>query len=279
MNVLSFSAVTRVPDGLSVDRLYQAAPGEFTRERNALAKQVGGEEGKRIRALARPSTSAWAVNQLYWHDRETYDELVAASERLRSAHRAVLAGRKGDLVGADAGHRDAVKMALGSTLRLVRNAGQNISGATHNEIAQTLENLSADDPAGQLAKPLHPEGFEALQGMSLHARDKGTPKPAQPGRNETTPTGRRKATVAVEKASEVREAKEARRARQLALQRERLDRAAVTRLQTRVAQAERSTEAAKIAFERAKAVEASLRDQLEQAELSLRASTRAARES
>lgn len=260
------------------DRLYQVPPGDFTRERNALAKEVGGEDGKRIRALPRPSVSAWAVNQLYWHDRETYEELVAASERLRSAHRSVLGGRRADLVGADAAHRDAVKAALTSTLRLVRSAGQNISGSTHNEIAQTLETLSAEDAAGHLAKPLHPEGFEALQGMPVRGRIE---KPAPSDVREPRPRRveeKREEDGRASQAEREREQKAAKHAMRTARGRERRDRATVLRLQKRIAQAERTTAAAKTSLDRAQAAEAKLRTEMQRAQESLEQSERAVRE-
>jgi hypothetical protein len=258
------------------ERLYQVPPGDFTRERNALAKAVGGEGGKRIRALPKPSTSAWAVNQLYWQDRDTYEDLVSASERLRSAHRVVLAGRKADLVGADAAHRDAVKTALTSTLRLVRNAGQKISAGTHNEIAQTLETLSSQDPAGRLAKPLQPEGFEALQGMPVRAqKEERAPKPARAAPADKVGTKDEGRAVRVE---HERERKEAQRKLRIARTRERRDRAALARLQKRVAHAERSTAAAKASFDRAQAAEAKLRTELERAQESLEDSENALRD-
>jgi hypothetical protein len=259
-------------------RLYQLPPAEFTRERNSLAKEIGGHEGKRIRALPKPSTSAWAVNQLYWRDRDTYDELVAASERLRSAHRSMLGGRKADLVGADAAHRDAVKGALTSTLRLVKDAGQKISTPTHTEIAQTLENLSAEDPPGQLAKPLHPEGFEALRGMPVRAQKaEAVPRPRrEPSAPRRVEHAAREERTA--RARQERERKEAERAQRAARSRERRDRAAVKRLQQRVARAERATAAAKSAYERAQAAESKLKQDLERAEESLHQSERAIEE-
>ena len=240
----------------NADRLYQLAPDDFTRERNALAKEVGGDEGKRLRALPKPSVSAWAVNQLYWQDRETYDDLVKASERLRTAHKSVLGGRKADLTGADAAHRDAVKQALTSTLRLAGAAGEKVSPAAHTEIAQTLERLSSEDPAGRLSKPLRPEGFEALQGMTIA----GIGQPAI-----------RKVEKVPERddVREARERKEAQRRLRAAQERVRHEQTEVARLERQLSAAQRRTESARRALDQAEEAEAKLRNALKRAQKSL----------
>lgn len=244
----------------NVDRLYQLAPDDFTRERNALAKEVGGDEGKRLRALPKPSMSAWAVNQLYWRDRDTYDDLVKASERLRTAHKAVLGGRKADLTGADAAHRDAVKQALTSTLRLADEAGGKISPAAHTEIAQTLERLSTEDPAGRLSKPLRPEGFEALQGMSIAGARLPAIKGVEPERDE---------------AQGAREQKEVQRRLRAAQERVRREQAEVTTLQRQLSAAERRTESARRTLDQAQEAEDKLRNALKRAQKSLEESASA----
>ncbi|MEP6594233.1 MAG: hypothetical protein ABJC51_11100, partial [Acidobacteriota bacterium] len=54
-----------------IDRLYQLPPEEFTAARNALAKSAGTEAAA-IRQLAKPPLAAWAVNQVYWQQRDLY---------------------------------------------------------------------------------------------------------------------------------------------------------------------------------------------------------------
>jgi hypothetical protein len=257
-----------------VDRLYQLPPEEFTRERNTLAKETGGSEGTRIRALPKPSVSAWAVNQLYWQDRGTYDVLVDASEKLRSAHRAVLGGRKADLRGADAAHREALKAALTSTLRLARAAGHNISSAAQGEIARTLESLPADGEAGRLAKPLRPGGFEALQGMPIRARQE-EPEAAPPrARILRMPARTDKSEEARQRKQERREQQAARALERKARAQERTARAAVARLEQQLAAAEQRSAAARSALDRAQAAEAKVRGELEDAREALEQASR-----
>jgi hypothetical protein len=52
-----------------VDELFKVPLAEFTGNRNALAarlkKESRAEDAERVKALSKPSVSAWAVNQLY----------------------------------------------------------------------------------------------------------------------------------------------------------------------------------------------------------------------
>jgi len=106
-----------------IDRLYQLPLDEFTAARNALAKSAGGDAG-RVRGLAKPPVPAWIVNQLYWHDRRTWDALVAASENARRVNRAVLGGKSGDVRAANAVHDEAVEAAFKAALALLAKSGR-----------------------------------------------------------------------------------------------------------------------------------------------------------
>ena len=66
-----------------LDRLFQAPFAEFVGARNGVAamlKKAGrADESARVRGLAKPSYTAWLVNQLYWNAR---DVLEVVSEGL-----------------------------------------------------------------------------------------------------------------------------------------------------------------------------------------------------
>src|SRR5712664_2694536 len=83
-----------------VDALYKLPLTEFTAARNALAgrlKQGGrGNEADFVKALVKPSISAWAVNQLYWKHRDAFDQLIATGERFRQAQASRLARKVAD---------------------------------------------------------------------------------------------------------------------------------------------------------------------------------------
>jgi hypothetical protein len=163
-----------------IGRLYQLPLDEFTAARNALAKQAGGDAA-RIRALSKPPVPAWAVNQLFWKDRSTWDDLIAAAENARKVNRAVLAGRAGDVRAANKVHEEALDRAFKSTLSLLASSGHPATDATRQAISITLRALPGADPAGRLTQPLQPGGFEALAGVSIRTKDtKGTKDAKEP---------------------------------------------------------------------------------------------------
>jgi hypothetical protein len=154
-----------------IDGLYQLPLEEFTAARSALAKESGRDEAPRIRALAKPTLPAWAVNQVYWSAREKYDALVSAAERLRSAHRAALAGKNVDIRDADDAHRRALNAAIKEAAAILERAGHPATSSTMDQLSKTLAALPADGiPPGRLTRPLAPGGFELFAGVKPGAR-------------------------------------------------------------------------------------------------------------
>jgi len=167
----------------TLDRLYQLPLDEF---RNA------GE----IKALTKPPVAAWAVNQLYWQDRKTWDALIDAAENLRRTHKAVLSGRAGDVRAAGAAHDAAVQDALKATLALLTKAGHPATDAARQAIVNTLRALPSDDAPGRLTRALQPGGFEMLAGLSIPPRaSAAAARPAAPAKHteEEKPAARSKA--------------------------------------------------------------------------------------
>jgi L-amino acid N-acyltransferase YncA len=150
-----------------IDRLYQLPLGEFTAARQALAKRADKGEAARVKALQKPNVAAWAVNQLYWRARPAYDRLVQTAERVRTAHRAAVSGRGGDVRDLDAAHRDAVSEAMKETLHILKREGHPASSATEQAVGRTIEALPADAAPGRLVETLEPPGFEILAGLRL----------------------------------------------------------------------------------------------------------------
>src|SRR4030095_8701644 len=70
-----------------LDALFSLPLAEFTAARNTLAGQwkQGGRrsEADLVKALVKPSVTAWAVNQLYFKHREEFDRLIATGELFR----------------------------------------------------------------------------------------------------------------------------------------------------------------------------------------------------
>ncbi|HEY0876314.1 MAG TPA: hypothetical protein VGD94_22770 [Vicinamibacterales bacterium] len=160
-----------------IDELFQLPLGEFTAARNALAKSAG-KDGAAIRALTKPPLAAWAVNQLYWKDPDTYEALIAAANEMRQAHKAVIQGKAGDLRTAGREHDLAIDAALKSALAILEESGNPITDATRQGIVNTLRALPSDEPPGRLTRTLAPGGFEMLAGITPAAAPKRPPRPA-----------------------------------------------------------------------------------------------------
>lgn len=160
-----------------IDQLFQLPPGEFTAARNILAKGAGPQAAT-IKQLTRPPIAAWAVNQLYWKDPETYEALVEAATEMRKTHRAVIEGRKGDLRTAGREHEAALDAALKSAMRLLEESGQPATDATRHAVLNTLRALPADEAPGRLTKTLTPGGFEMLAGVAPAAPPRRVSRPA-----------------------------------------------------------------------------------------------------
>jgi hypothetical protein len=174
-----------------IDDLYRQPLDDFIASRNALAKTLSGADAKRVRALVKPTVVPWAVNQVYWHARPTYDKVIKSGERLRTAQIASLEGRRGaDLREAGDAHRRAVADAVKEAERLAAAAG---ASPAADALMRTFETLSlasgSPEEPGRLTKALQPAGFEALAGVTpkapaplpFKARETGGPERAATG--------------------------------------------------------------------------------------------------
>ena len=158
-----------------VDALFRLPLAEFIAARKTLAarlKQVGrGNEADRVKALVKPSISAWAVNQLYWKHREAFDRLIATGQRFRKAQTSGLAGKVAEMRGALDARREALSDLSDLATALLRDAGHNPTSDTMRRITTTLEAMSAyaslpDAPSpGRLTHDVDPPGFESLASL------------------------------------------------------------------------------------------------------------------
>jgi hypothetical protein len=198
----------------AVDQLFQLPLEQFTQARNALAK-ASGQDGAAIRQLTKPPLAAWAVNQLYWQDRDTYDALTAAANDMRRTHKAIIEGKRGDLRSAGREHELAIDKALKATLGILKDGGHPATEATRQSILNILRALPADEPAGRLTKTLSPGGFEMLAGISpapargRTAKKEEAKKTAPAGRDEDTAKQRDAARMKEERAAAERAVRDA----------------------------------------------------------------------
>src|SRR5216117_3367939 len=149
-----------------IDALFKLPLTEFVGARKALAarlKQYGFvSEAEGVKALAKPSISAWTVNQLYWGDREAFDELIATGQRFRKAQ---TSGKMVNMREALDARREALSHLSNLATEALRDADHNHSLDTLRRIGTTLEALSvatslSDRPTpGRLTHDLDPPGF------------------------------------------------------------------------------------------------------------------------
>ena len=158
-----------------IDRLYQLPLKAFTPERNALAARLlaagDPEAAERVKSLAKPPASAWAVNQLFWAARREFDELIDASDRLRALQaRGVTPNELRDAMRE---RREAVGAALRRAEAALTAHGHSANADLKQRVATTLESLAAygsgrspEIRPGRFTQDLSPPGFEALSALA-----------------------------------------------------------------------------------------------------------------
>src|SRR2546425_10221964 len=152
-----------------IDALFKLPLTAFVGARKALAARLKKNglvsEAEGVKALAKPSVSAWTVNQLYWRHRDAFDELIATSQRFRKAQ---VTGKMVNMREALEARRDALSHLSDLATEVLRDAGHNPSLDTLRRIGTTLEALSvaislSDRPTpGRLTHDIDPPGFDSL---------------------------------------------------------------------------------------------------------------------
>ena len=206
-----------------IDELYKLPLETFTKARNALAKTLPPGDKKTVSSLPKASLAMWVVNQLYWHDAPTYKALVDASEKLRTAHRAALAGRKVDTRKPDELHRTTLEKAFARATAIVQKNGIPLTDTVRDAVRRTLAALPTDESAGRLTREPPAAGFSLLTGIpsrpieTTPEKEEKKPDPRQQKLEEQ----RRKAAEAIARKAAERARKEEEKARKEQLKRER----------------------------------------------------------
>jgi len=211
-----------------VDALFKLPLAEFTGARNDLAKRLKrdghADDANFVKALDKPSVSAWAVNQLRWNHPEAFDQLLAADRRFRQAQTSHTAGHTATKI-ADMreARREALSHLTELATSLLRDARHNPTPDTILRVSTTLEAVSAraslaDSPTpGRLTRDVEPPGFESL--ASLMAGADAAKANEEPKRATPLPKSRAAATPPRQQSSpsdddeKVRQLKELRRTR------------------------------------------------------------------
>lgn len=153
--------------------LYRLPLAEFIVSRDALAarcRSAGEREASgRTKKLAKPSASAWAVNQLHWRDAAALQRFFAAARRVREAQ---LTGEPAPAVRAAAQERrDALGALIKRAEDLLQGAGHGTPPSILRRVRGTLEAVAhrcvigEPVPLGCLEEDLDPPGLDVLAGL------------------------------------------------------------------------------------------------------------------
>ena len=187
--------------------LYQVPHDEFVAERKRLAADLKATDkagAAKLAKLTRPPISAWTVNQLWWHARSAFDELLETGEQLRAGKLAVMPA-----------HREAVAKLRAQAQSILTEAGNAANEATLRRITTTLAAIAATggfdpDAPGMLSADRDPPGFEAA-GIPMVAPDDGDDKDED---EADQPVARAKPAEADDELATAREKKRAAAAKQ-----------------------------------------------------------------
>jgi hypothetical protein len=201
------------------DELYALTPAEFTAARDERARQAR-QAGQRddaaaIKKLARPTTSAWLVNQLSREATDRLGRLVEVGEALEEAQRTLAGDRLRELSGQ---RRNVINDLLQQAAEIASRSGQPTSAVVMGEVRATLEAALADSAAraavqsGRLTKPLAYAGLGEVDlsaALALPASKRTTGAEHKPVRTEKPARGATPAAAEARRAAETIQAAEA----------------------------------------------------------------------
>ena len=167
------------------DELYALTPAEFTAARDERSRQVRAagqrDEAAAIKKLARPTASAWLVNQLARSAPDQMNRLYDLGAALQEAQRTLAGDRLREL---SVQRRQVIHDILPAASELADRASQPASAAVLTEVRATLEAALADADArdavrsGRLTKALT---YAGLGEVDLTAALALAPEPRAPG--------------------------------------------------------------------------------------------------
>jgi hypothetical protein len=173
-----------------LDSLFQAPFAEFVGTRNALATRLKKEgraaESARVRGLAKPTYTAWLVNQLYWGARRELEAYLKAADRVRAADKAALEGKRPS-GNAAIERTQALDALIARASARAAEEGTPLSPALAERLRTTLDAIGAHGSAaarharGRLQEDLDPPGFDAFAALVASAGPasrKPSPAPA-----------------------------------------------------------------------------------------------------
>jgi hypothetical protein len=171
-----------------IDRLYGLPLDEFVLQRDALAKQLRAdgdrEAASAVKALRKPTAGAWALNQAVRRRREETGALLAAGERLRAAHQALLSGGGREELREAMGEQRALSTVLADCAEAIASETGKSGPALKERVRSTLHAAALDDDvreqlaAGRLVREREAVGLGGVFGES-DAAAPAAPSPAR----------------------------------------------------------------------------------------------------
>jgi hypothetical protein len=181
---------------VAIDALFQGPAGAFVSERNRLARDLRSrdrEAAERVRVLAKPSISAWAVNQAFWHARAPFAAMLEAGEAVRALQQRVMRGEAVEgLAAASARLHEAVGPVARAAQQALEQDGHSASPQLMRRVITTLQAIAAHGragtapSAGRLSVDVDAPGFDLLTALApAHGpaphRTRAAPAPATSG--------------------------------------------------------------------------------------------------
>jgi nucleotide-binding universal stress UspA family protein len=161
----------------ALDELYGASLEDFVAERKRLAKKLGGDEGKELAKLRKPSVAAWVLNQLARRERRDVDLLLDAGHRLKQAQAGVLRGQERKAFEqAREKETDALKRLTKAAERMLRDTRGSAPASTLSQVNEALRTAAISEEGrellarGRFVEPPQASGFDAFAGMDVPKR-------------------------------------------------------------------------------------------------------------
>jgi hypothetical protein len=189
------------------DELYARPLEEFTAARNALAKALTGagdrEGAALVKAMRKPSMTAWALNQVSRDRVSDIDRLLERGDQLRGAQHEALEGDPSFLRDARRAFQDEVDGVVRAATEVLAGAGKAVGPSQLDRLSSTAQATATDEEAralvraGRLDHDLEASGF-GFDGGALPvvvpppapAREKRTPERPRPQPPAPAITGR-----------------------------------------------------------------------------------------
>jgi hypothetical protein len=149
-------------EAAALEALYGAPLESFVAERKRLAAELkasGDSAGAAaVGKAAKPTLSAWAVNQLVRHERPLMERMAETNARVRDAQ---VGGTRETFAAATAEQRQSMQALRAAAAEILSAAGHPTSPALLERITRNLRALAGDAEGarGRLTRDLADEGF------------------------------------------------------------------------------------------------------------------------